>query len=301
MRVIHSIPILVSLCAVPAAVGARDCPDCPEMVVIPGGQFLMGVAPGEEDRENLAEEFRYRSEPRRRVALKSFHAGKYEVTRGEFRAFAEATGRGSDGCFFWAGEGYQFDPRKDWRNPGFAQDDRHPVACVSWEDAAAYAQWLSGRTGKRYRLLTEAEWEYAARAGTTTLRYWGDDASASCSYANGADVTTLSRVPGAHVWPAANCNDGHAYTAPVGSYRANAWGLHDMSGNVAEWTQDCWNGNYRDAPVDGRAATAGDCFLRMVRGGAWDESPTALRAAYRVGSPQVVRVYTRGFRVARDD
>ncbi len=278
----------------------KDCADCPQMVMIPAGRFVMGAAPQEEAREHLSDAFRHRSEPQREVRVTPFYAGKFEVTRGQYRVFAESTGRTGDGCFVWTGAAFEKDPAKDWRNPGYAQDDTHPVACVSWEDASAYAQWLSHRTGKRYRLPSEAEWEYAARAGTTTARHWGDDGNAACDHANGADLATEAQVPGATDWSAAPCNDRHAYTAPVGSYRANAFGLHDMLGNVAEWAQDCWNGNYRGAPTDGRAWATGDCALRAVRGGAWNESPVGLRAAYRVGSPTVIRVYSRGFRVAMD-
>jgi len=279
----------------------KDCPHCPEMVVIPAGEFLMGAEPGEEERESLSDEFRHRSQPQHRVKVRRFSAGKHEVTRGEYRIFAAETRRVTDGCFFWTGEDYQWDSARDWRNTGYSQDDTHPVACVSWEDARAYARWLSRKTGKNYRLLTEAEWEYAARAGTTTARFWGDDGNMSCAYANGADLRALRHIPGAINWPVANCNDGHAYTAPVGSFRPNAFGLHDMLGNVWEWTQDCWNANYSEAPMDGSASAAGDCFMRVVRGGSWDDSPPALRAAYRVGSPMVIRVYGRGFRVATYD
>ena len=279
----------------------KDCADCPEMVVIPAGRFVMGAVPDEEEREGLSDQFRNRSQPQRGVNVEPFSAGKFEVTRGQYRVFAEATGRSSDGCFVWAGAEFEKDQTKDWRNPGYAQDDPHPVACVSWDDASAYVRWLSQKTGRDYRLLTEAEWEYAARAGATTTRFWGDAGNMSCGYANGADLTAMAQVPGASYWLVANCNDRYAYTAPVGSYRANAFGLYDMLGNVGEWTQDCWNGNYSGAPTDGSAWAAGDCFLRVVRGGSWEDAPLGLRAAYRVGSPTVIRVYTRGFRVARTD
>jgi formylglycine-generating enzyme required for sulfatase activity len=278
----------------------KDCADCPEMVVIPAGRFVMGTAPGEEEREWLSVQYRNRSHPQHAVDVKSFSAGKFEVTRGQYRVFAEATGRSSEGCFVWTGAEFELDPTKDWRNPGYAQDDRHPVACVSWDDASAFVRWLSQKTGKGYRLLTEAEWEYAARAGTASARFWGDAGDMACGYANGADHTTRAQVRGASDWQVVDCYDQFAYTAPVGSYRPNAFGLHDMLGNVWEWTQDCWNESYRGAPTDGSAWTAGDCFLRMVRGGSWEDAPLGLRAAYRVGSPTVIRVYTRGFRVARD-
>ncbi len=289
-----------NMSALPAGSVFRDCADCPEMLVIPQGRFLMGAAPGEEERENLTEPFRNRSQPRHSIAVKRFAAGKFEVTRGQYRAFAEGTGRHSDGCFVWTGAEHVLDPRRDWRNPGYPQDDAHPVTCVSWEDASAYAAWLAQRTSRNYRLLSEAEWEYVARAGTTTSRFWGDEANLTCSHANGADQSTVKEVPDAIHWNAAACDDRHAYTAPVGSFRANAFGLHDLLGNAAEWTADCWNPNYAGAPVDGSVRNTGDCFQRAVRGGAWDESPVGLRAAYRVGSPVVIRVYTRGFRIARD-
>ena len=279
----------------------KDCADCPEMVVIPAGRFVMGALPGEEEREVLSEQFRNRSQPQRTVDVPRFAAGKFEVTRGQYRVFAQATGRSSDGCFVWIVSGFEKDQTKDWRNPGYAQDDTHPVTCVSWDDASAYAGWLGRKTGRNYRLLSEAEWEYAARAGTTTTRFWGDDGNLSCGYANGADRTTGAQVPGAHNWPHANCDDRYAYTAPAGSYRANAFGLHDMLGNVWEWTQDCWNANYAGAPLDAVAWAAGDCSHRVVRGGSWEDAPMGLRAAYRVGSPTVIRVYIRGFRVARSD
>lgn len=276
----------------------RDCPECPEMVVLPAGEFEMGASVVEEDRESLSPEFRNRSAPRRLVKIRSFAAGRYEVTRQQFQVFAEATGHRGDGCFVWAGGEYRMDPGKSWRNPGYPQDGLHPVSCVSWEDAAAYVQWLSARTGKPYRLLSEAEWEYAARGGNAGTRFWGDDAGQTCSYGNGADLRALPLVAEAGNWPSLQCDDGHAHTAPAGSFRANAYGLHDMLGNVAEWTADCWNVGYHEAPADGRAWMAGDCFLRAVRGGGWDEGAASLRSAYRVGSPAVIRVYSRGFRVA---
>lgn len=276
----------------------KDCVDCPEMVVIPGGRFLMGVTADEEEREGLSDEFRHRSQPQRGVDVRGFSAGKYEVTRAQYRVFVQSTGRSSDGCFIWTGVQVEKDPGKDWRNPGYAQDEQHPVACVSWEDASEYVRWLSKRTGKNYRLLSEAEWEYAARAGITTARFWGDAENTSCSFANGADLTTRPLVPGASAWDIAQCNDRYAYTAPVGRYRANGFGLYDMLGNVGEWTQDCWNVNYVGAPTDGRAWAAGDCSQRTVRGGSWDDAPLGLRAGYRVGSAAYIRVYSRGFRVA---
>ena len=299
LLMIVSIQLSASPVRVPEA-AFKDCDDCPEMVVIPAGRFVMGAVPAEEESEKLPENFRNRSQPQHGVEVAGFSAGKFEVTRGQYRAFVEATGRSSAGdCFVWTGRGFEMDQAKDWRNPGYAQEDPHPVACVSWEDAKAYVVWLSVRTGKAYRLLTEAEWEYTARAGTTTRRFWGEDGDQSCAYANGADQTTKAQVPGAANWLVANCNDRYAYTAPVGSYRANAFGLYDMLGNVGEWTEDCWNENYNSAPTDGRAWMAGNCSQRVLRGGSWSSFPRSLRAAYRGRLTTAFRSGDIGFRVAR--
>jgi formylglycine-generating enzyme required for sulfatase activity len=279
----------------------KDCDECPEMVVIPGGRFEMGAAPGEEEAEGVPDQFRNRSQPRRMVGVGPFAAGRFEVTRGQYRAFVQASGREDKGCWVWNGKEWAEDAGKDWRDPGYAQDDGHPVACVSWDDAKAYTVWLSRRTGKTYRLLTEAEWEYAARAGTATRRYWGDDGNRSCAYANTLDRTAKRVVPGFSNFQSAECDDGHAYTASVGRYQANAFGLHDMLGNVWEWTEDCWNENYAGAPADGRAWTAGDCGRRVLRGGSWYMLPRFVRAAYRAGSPTAFRNDGVGFRVARTD
>jgi len=278
----------------------QDCPHCPQLVAVPSGRFVMGAAPGEEEAEQLLDSFRRRSEPQRPVAVGPFLAGRYEVTRAQYGAFENASGHRARGCFRWTGADFEIDPQTDWRTPGYPQDDNHPVTCVSWQDAQRYVEWLSATTGKRYRLLSEAEWEYAARSGTRTARHWGDRADIVCGHANGADRSTRSRVADAVNWSGADCDDGHPYTAPVGQFEPNAFGLYDMLGNVGEWTEDCWRDDYRDAPSDSRARTEGDCSMRAVRGGSWDDSPVALRAAYRVGSPVVVRLYSRGFRVARE-
>jgi formylglycine-generating enzyme required for sulfatase activity len=278
----------------------KDCADCPEMVMIPAGQFVMGATSIEEEREKLPDSLRNRSQPTHQVNVSSFMAGRYEVTVGQYRAFALATNRSSaGGCFAWNGTKNENDLAKDWRNTGFPQNDSHPVACVSWEDSIAYVQWLRQKTGKDYRLLTEAEWEYSARAGTTTARFWGEDGNVSCSFANGADTKAKMIVHGASNWPVANCDDGYAYTAPVGSYKPNAFGLYDMLGNVWEWTQDCLNENYVGAPSDGSAWTKGDCSRRVLRGGSWDYYPQHLRSAFRARNAATNRGNFNGFRVAR--
>lgn len=280
----------------------KDCDDCPEMLVIPAGRFVMGSVPNEVEREKLPVYFGKYSEPQHEVRVVSFSVGKQEVSRGQYRAFAQATGRIGEGCYVFIGAKFEYDLSKDWRNAGYAQDDQHPATCVSWSDARAYVVWLSQKTGKSYRLLTESEWEYAARAGTTTTRFWGDDANTSCAYANSTDLAAKRHIPGSGDWlGVANCDDRYAYTAPVGSYQANGFGLYDMLGNVHEWTEDCWNTSYSGAPVDGGAWTAGDCSIRVMRGGAWISSPQLLRTAFRDGSPVERRYNHLGFRVAREN
>ena len=173
------------------------------------------------------------------------------------------------------------------------------MVSVSWDDAQVYVRWLSAKTGKRYRLPSESEWEYAARAGTRTSRPWGDSESGQCRYANGLDAAAKR---GFRTWEAAtvaSCDDGRALTAPVGRYEANAWGLHDVLGNVWEWTRDCWNGSYAGAPRDGSAWNSGDCSRHVLRGGSWGSVPRLLRSANRHGSISGDRSHDTGFRVAR--
>ena len=175
---------------------------------------------------------------------------------------------------------------------GASAERAEPVVCVSWQDARAYVEWLSRQTDKTYRLLSEAEWEYVARAGSTTARYWGE--AGQCRYANGADSRTnfKGRI---------SCDDGYARTAPVGSYQANRFGLFDVLGNVWEWTQDCWNASYGGAPRDGRAWERGECSRRVLRGGSRDNSPRFLRSAYRLTRHTADhRLPFNGFRIARN-
>ena len=200
----------------------------------------------------------------------------------------------------------------NWHLTPFPQTGRDPVVCVSWEEARAYTQWLSKKTGHSYRLLTEAEWEYVARAGTTTEAFWGNDEKRACEYGNGIDLTFVARFPPKAKWerPEPNnpnpgrvlpCDDGHIFTAPVGSYKPNPLGLYDTASNVAQWTADCLVKNYVGAPTDGSARTDGDCSKRVNRGGAWDSNPTGLRSAYRGwDNVSTTRAVDLGFRVARD-
>ena len=265
----------------PPGKSLKDCPECPEMVVVPAGSFIMGSPASEIGR-------RYSEGPQRRVAIRRpFAVGKYEVTRAQFARFVAAT-RYSKSNMCWTSEGGGRKERFDrgWSNPGYSQSDRHPVTCISWHDAKAYVGWLSRRTGKRYRLLSEAEWEYAARAGTQTRFHWGDDIGRDRANCDGC-----------------GSQGDDERTAPVGSFRPNRFDLHDMHGNVMEWVEDCFHENYRGAPSDDRPWTAGgDCAGRVLRGGSWNSAPRNLRAAVRGRSPTGFfrnRSNKIGFRVAR--
>ncbi|QQS55511.1 MAG: formylglycine-generating enzyme family protein [Candidatus Competibacteraceae bacterium] len=253
-----------------AAVGLYRASE-PEMVRISVGEFWMGLR--EDDREA-----RFSEKPRHRVTVsRPFEIGKYEVTFDEYDQFAHATGRALPSDQGW-GRG------------------RRPVINVSWEDAAAYVVWLSEMTGKSYRLPTEAEWEYAARAGSETARFWGDDAKRACQYANGADRSFQRYGYGGEIH---DCDDNYVWTAVVGSFRANKLGVHDMMGNVWEWVRDSWHENYRGAPLDGSAWEEAGGGPRVLRGGSWYVAPDWLRSAARLGSNPRYMVSGVGFRLAR--
>lgn len=263
----------------------RDGPG-PEMVLIPAGNFVMGIPPAETEREGGPASADDDARPQHKVTIaRPFYLGKHPVTRGAFAAFAQATGLAAQG----------------WRKPGFAQTDEHPVVNVSHADAEAYAAWLSRETGKDYRLPSEAEWEYAARAGTTTARFWGDGRAEACRYANVADETLRKAnkdKPDAQRY--FGCDDGFANTSPVGSFQPNSFGLYDMLGNVWEWLADHWHENYDNAPDDGSAwTTPGSAARRVLRGGAWDYYPRNLRAGYRNPLEPGLRLIDVGFRLAR--
>lgn len=269
----------------------RDCPGCPEMVVVRAGHFEMGSPDAENDRED-------NEGPVHRVKLAAFALGRTEITRGQFAAFVKDTRyQAVDNC--WTLEGGKFQKRSGryWRDLGFLQNDNHPAACISWNDAHAYTKWLSRKTGKHYRLPSEAEWEYAARAKTNTDRYWGNDPDAACKYANVADKTVQTST-GALSWSAHDCTDGYSYTSPVGKFKANRFGLYDMLGNLWEWTEDSYHDSYDGAPENGSAWQGKDA-KRVIRGGSWNNGPTRVRAAKRGRDKPTSRFCNIGFRVAR--
>jgi formylglycine-generating enzyme required for sulfatase activity len=236
--------------------------------------------------------------PVHRVTVSAFALGKTEITRGQFSAFVKQSKYNTgDRCWMLADGKFEERSERNWRDLGFLQDDKHPVACISWNDARAYANWLSRKTGKHYRLPTEAEWEYAARGKTVTARYWGNNPDEACKYANAADKTAQTQI-GAASWLAHNCTDGFAYTSPVASFKANKFGLYDMLGNLWEWTEDSYHDSYIGAPSKG-SAWKGDGKKRVLRGGSWNNSPSRVRAAERGRDDPAIRFSTIGFRLAR--
>ncbi len=267
----------------------RDCPTCPLMTVVPPGRFEQGMAAGAGGSKF--------EQPRHVVEIAgAFGIGVHEVTVGEFAEFAEATGLKSAGCDAYEGE-WRVDPALGWRDPGFPQTSAHPATCVSWQDATAYAAWLSQKAGHAYRLPTASEWEYTARSGADVETPWGADAAGACKSANVADAAAARRYPG---WTVQPCNDNFVHSAPVGSFAANAFGLRDTLGNVFEWVEDCWFNDYSGAPADGSARTGGSCAERELRGGSWFTTPTHLRAQYRNRFEPGYRSNSVGFRVVRD-
>lgn len=273
----------------------RDCTNCPQMTVIPAGQFRMGSPDDERPRD--ADEG-----PQRAVTIgKNFAIGTTEITRGEFARFVRATGRTmATECVIWA-DGKIGMGKANWQSPGYAQTDDHPAVCVTWRDAAAYAAWLAQETGKPYRLPSEAEWEYAARGGTQSAYAFPGGEDAACEYGNVADQSAKAAMPN---WRTANCNDGVGFgTAKVGSYKPNGFGLYDTMGNVWEWVEDCYRASFEGAPMDGSAwGNAGECGASLDRGGGWTNlMPGHVRVANRSRAPSPDNpAASLGFRVARD-
>lgn len=270
----------------------RECADCPEMLVLPAGTFRMGSREDEPGR--AADEG-----PAREVTIGSpFAIARYELTRGQYEAFLRSTNHPVGGdCITDRRKPFDWKPDAETtlRDPGYPQTDRHPVVCVSWHDAQAFVAWLNARTGGGYRLPSEAEWEYAARAGSRTAYFWGDDVDEGCAFMNGTDETARDKYPAIEFM---KCRDGALNTLPVGSYRANAFGLFDMTGNVAEWIAGCATPDYSKLAPDGRDQ-AGDCARRMVRGGSWGTIPRQQRSAERIRYAPGDRDDSIGIRLVR--
>jgi formylglycine-generating enzyme required for sulfatase activity len=272
----------------------RDCPECPDMAVIPAGRFVMGTPKDDEDR-------RPDEGPVHKVTIAApFALMTTEVTRDQFAAFVTATGHEmEDGdCYLADGGDGKSDDSAHWLAPGFKQEGSEPVVCVSWRDAVAFAEWLSSKAGFAYRLPTEAEWEYAARAGRRGIFPWDENSTAdACRIGNSLDASGHKEIPAPEPSP---CDDGRAFTAPVGSYQPNLFKLFDMAGNVWEWVEDCYHSNYKEAPTDGSAVELDACPERAARGGSWIDGQWDFRFARRYSVDSWGRENILGFRLARD-
>lgn len=231
----------------------RDCPDCPELVVVPPGEFEMG-----------SREAPFESPPHRVAIARPFAIERRETTFAEW-----------DACVADGNCKYRADDR------GWGRGNQ-PVIGVSWEDARAFADWLTQKTGQKYRLPSEAEWEYAARAGTTSMYWWGKDVGRANANCENCDTTPVRK------------------TMPTGSFRPNGFGLYDTAGNAYEWVEDCWNDSYVKAPKDGSAWLSGQCGQRVLRGGSFANKANAATSAARFRYDLDVRYYANGFRLVRD-
>ena len=276
----------------------QDCPDCPKMVVIPAGSVTMGLP--EADTTRLGSDY-----PPVNVNIpKSLAVAQHELTVGQFKAFARNTAwdDGSYPCDVFEGEGEWAGEQVDnynWTNPGFNQTDNHPAVCISWHTAQAYAAWLSLKTGETYRLLSEAEFEYANRAGRSGYWIWDENQDSPCSLANTGDHSVKENYS-LYSFSTVLCDDGYAATAPVMSYASNPFGLYDMTGNVNEWIQDCYLNNHDLTPSDGSALEFTNCPYRRVKGGSWYSPKVASRIVARMSYRPHTRITETGFRVARE-
>ncbi|MGA2069396.1 MAG: formylglycine-generating enzyme family protein [Thermoguttaceae bacterium] len=287
-----------------------------KLVLIPAGEFTMGSRESAEDTaaffnktlsvDVLKADVFKDEHPQHRVRItRPFYLGTYHVTRGQFRQFVADTEYKTDaekgekpGAWGWNPEkkGFESSEKYSWRNAGFEQTDEHPVLNVSWNDAVAFCKWLSRKEGKTYRLPTEAEWEYACRAGTTTRYYSGDDPETLAKVANVADAAAKAKFPN---WYTIKASDGYVFTSPVGSFKSNAFGLYDMHGNAWQWCADWYGAKYYDAsPAEDPTGPASGT-VRVLRGGSWVVGPIVTRSGYRFKCSPDLRDYSSGFRVAR--
>ena len=281
----------------------RDCADCPEMVVVPPGTFEMGSEHMEQMRDD---ELRPEGPVRTVTIAKPYAAGRFEITKAEYERFIQATGYTPiSKCVTWGGRNPV--DGVTWQDPrlGRPAEDDEPVVCVTWRDSKAYVAWLAEETGQPYRLLTEAEWEFAAKAGSRSTWPWGNDGTRVCKFGNVFDESGLKEPRSVSNSNAsatsAQCDDGFMMVAPVGQFQPNAFGLYDTIGNVWEWTEDCSPMLYADEPVDGSAyQVSGVCEKRAVRSGSWRTRLSRHRPTFRGRDPEDLGYYMFGFRIARD-
>lgn len=283
----------------------KDCPDCPELVVVPAGSARIGSNEQERAGFSVPQSFAAREGQLNVTIAKPFAVGRFEVTRDQYAAYvADAKVPFEAGCAGYdpAVNGWPMRPGLSWRDPGFEQSGRDPVVCLNWYDAKAYVAWLSKRTGKNYRLLSEVEWEYAARGGSTGVYPWGSSPADMCSRANIYDRPTaeaLQDKDGLKESLCLNPPQGN-FTDPVGSYAPNGFGLYDVIGNAWELVEDCASDSYADVPTDGTVREQAGCTMRMPRGGGWNSRAWTARLSTRGKGDAEYRAVALGMRIARD-
>jgi len=282
----------------------QDCDVCPKMVTIPPGSVYIGSYEDEIGRRK-AERLRATA-----TINYSYALGQTEVTLEQYRMFVEETQHQSEkaeykgkilaGCNYYDGKSYGYVAGHNWQNPGYPQREDAPVVCVSWSDAQAYADWLTVKTGRKYRIPSTVEFEYASRAGASTPWYWGTDPTVACEYANIGDRSFAHQFPSRPSFP---CDDGYVFTSSVGKFKANDYGLYDMVGNAWEWTNNCFHEDLTDAPKDGSSWEEdgnGDCTFRTPKGGSWISGISWSRSAVRSRDGAHYRSFMLGFRVAAE-
>ncbi len=281
----------------------RDCDDCPLMINIDGGSFLMGTATADRLTDPRTGKPATNDGPQHEVSVAGFSIAMHEVTVEDFARFVAATQhQTSIKCMnFSKPAGFSINADTRWDKPGFPQSDDAPVGCVSFYDAQAYADWLSSISGENYRLPTEAEWEYAARAGATGPYFWGNDPERVCDYANvrseGAYTISKRQVESDKLgFP---CDDGYPQSSPAGSFNPNSYGLYDMQGNNWEWVADCNHKNYEGAPKDGSVWQDEQCQFGVIRGGSHLNLVERSSVTVRAGRPRSGAATNMGFRVAK--
>jgi len=295
--------ILLSGCSNPQDKnGFSDCDSCPAMTSLPAGSFLMGTAESDRLIDPRTGKPAKNDGPQHKVNIAPFAIGTYEVSVAEFSAFADATDHETyEECMEFSKPGsFTISDKTSWDNTGFEQTADEPVVCVSYFDAQAYANWLAEKTGKPYRLPSEAEWEYAARAGATGPYFWGSDTASACDYANvrSTGAYTISKRQIKADEKGFPCDDGFVQTSPAGSFKPNAFGLYDMQGNVWEWVTDCNHKNYEGAPTDGSAWQEDNCQFGVIRSGSYLNLTERSSATVRAGRPRAGAASNMGFRVA---
>ena len=295
--------LLIPIYALAEPVVIKDCESCPELVVIPaGGSFVMGAEKAEGDSWGMLERMSSNERPVAAITIAhSYAIGRTEVTRAQFAEFVEETGfKTKKGCFHLTSRGWSMQPRLSWRDNSLGGSNDHPVPCLRRAEMLAYLDWLSDKTKHVYRLPSEAEWEYAARANSKFPTFWGEDWTQACAFQNGADQTFVKVAAGIPYGQFADCNDGYAFTSPVASFEPNAFGLYDVAGNVSEWTADCYAEGHADAPRNGTPYTKRSCRAWVAKGGSWAGFPGLLRVATRLRIIATTTGSGFGFRVARD-